>query len=374
MNVQYYTPMKHPSHPVPSGDRLMAQLLHRCLEICGHQVTLAAGPCTYDGIGDPLIQQRLRAAADAQTDSLLQHYAQGAAKPDLWFTYHVYHKAPDWIGPAVSRALSIPYVIAEASYASKAAALAWEMGARSAELSIRSADLVFSITSTDRDGIAHLLTPRQTHLDLPPFLDPAPYASFPPRSRHGDAPVELLTVAMMRAGDKLESYRRLAEYLQHCAQKNWRLSIVGDGPARKDVEKAMALLASGQVRFLGQIQEADLLRVYTQSDLFVWPAAGEAYGMAMLEAQAAGLPVIAGRGRGVEHVVCDGKTGFLTPDGDREAFAGVVDFLISDANARRQMGVAAAQFVRLERNLDSACEILRRGFDALSRPSLKARK
>jgi len=352
----------------------MAHLLHRCLEICGHQVTLAAGPCTYDGIGDPLIQQRLRAAADAQTDSLLQHYAQGAAKPDLWFTYHVYHKAPDWIGPAVSRALSIPYVIAEASYASKAAALAWEMGARSAELSIRSADLVFSMTRTDRDGIADLLTPRQLHLDLPPFLDPAPYAALP-RSRHQDgAPVELLTVAMMRTGGKLESYRRLAEYLQACAQKNWRLSIVGDGPSRNDVEQAMALLEPGRVRFLGQIQEADLLQVYLQSDLFVWPAAGEAYGMAMLEAQAAGLPVIAGRGRGVEHVVCDGKTGFLTPEGDAEAFAGVVDFLISDVIARRDMGAAAAAFVRTERNLDSACEILRRGFDALPRRPLKAHR
>ena len=38
-------------------------------------------------------------------------------RPDLWFTYHLYYKAPDWLGPRVAEALSIPYVVAEASVA-----------------------------------------------------------------------------------------------------------------------------------------------------------------------------------------------------------------------------------------------------------------
>ena len=63
-------------------------------------------------------------------------------------------------------------------------------------------------------------------------------------------------------------------------------------------------------------------------DLYLWPAINEAYGMAFLEAQAAGLPVVAGRTGGVPAVVADGVTGLLTPIGDAAAFAGAVARLL----------------------------------------------
>ena len=47
--------------------------------------------------------------------------AAPAAAPELWFTYHLYHKAPDWLGPRIAGALGIPYVVAEASFAPKQA-------------------------------------------------------------------------------------------------------------------------------------------------------------------------------------------------------------------------------------------------------------
>jgi len=56
-------------------------------------------------------------------ERLLAHYRAlpRAEQPALWFTYHLYHKAPDHIGPVVARQLGIPYVLAEASYAAKQA-------------------------------------------------------------------------------------------------------------------------------------------------------------------------------------------------------------------------------------------------------------
>lgn len=365
MNIHFYAPMKTPDHPSPSGDRLMARLLMRVLAAAGHQLALPSLVCAYDGAGAHRHQQQIRDLASALADRLLAGYAQGAAKPDIWFSYHVYHKSPDWIGPVVARALSIPYVIAEASYVTQAVA-GWELGARAAELAIRSADLIFSMTDVDKVGIAPLRTGRQLHLDLPPFLDPSPFYNLARVSRAQGEPVRLLAVAMMREGDKLESYRRLAAYLQCCKRQDWRLTIAGDGPARADVETALAPLGAGRVSYLGLVADAGMPQVYANADLFVWPAAGEAYGMAILEAQAAGLPVVAGRGRGVANVVCDGKTGFLTPDGDGEAFAGVVDFLIADAAARRETGAAAAHFVRAERSLDGAASILRHGLCMLA--------
>lgn len=364
MNIVFYAPMKPPDHPAPSGDRMMSRLLIRALTDCGHRVTLAPPVCAYEAAGDLQHQQAIHGLAAAAAESFIA--ASAAMRPDLWFSYHVYHKSPDWIGPAVARALRIPYVIAEASHAAKAANTGWAYGLRGAELAIRSAGLIFSMTALDRAGIAPLLSRRQLQLNLPPFLDTAPYAKLIRTPLAPGQPVRLLAAAMMRPGDKLESYRRLGEYLRRCTQQNWRLTVAGDGPARAGVEQALAPLGAGRINYLGQVEAAQMPGVYADADLFVWPAAGESYGMAMLEAQAAGLPVVAGRGLGVAEVVRDGQTGLLIPDGDGEAFAGVTDILIADAGLRRSMGDAAAQCVRRERSLDAAVQTLTRGLAMLA--------
>ena len=72
--------------------------------------------------------------------------------PSLWFTYHVYYKAPDWLGPAVSAALGIPYVIAEASYAEKRAGGPWAIGHEAAAEAIAHARLVLSPSRDDVAG------------------------------------------------------------------------------------------------------------------------------------------------------------------------------------------------------------------------------
>ncbi len=64
------------------------------------------------------------------------------------------------------------------------------------------------------------------------------------------------------------------------------------------------------------------------ADLFVWPAINEAFGMALLEAQACGTPVIAGASGGVPAIIADGETGWLSPPGDVAAFAADVDFAL----------------------------------------------
>jgi glycosyltransferase involved in cell wall biosynthesis len=77
------------------------------------------------------------------------------------------------------------------------------------------------------------------------------------------------------------------------------------------------------------------------ADLFVWPAVDEAIGMAFVEAQAAGLPVVAGRSPGVAAIVDDGRSGLLTPLDDA-AFADAVRRVIVDAALRARMAHAAS--------------------------------
>ncbi|HEY5599013.1 MAG TPA: glycosyltransferase, partial [Kiloniellales bacterium] len=80
----------------------------------------------------------------------------------------------------------------------------------------------------------------------------------------------------------------------------------------------------------------------------------EAYGMALLEAQAAGLPVLAGASGGVAAIVRDGLTGVLTPPGDTAAFAAAIAALLAAPERRRAMAAAALATVAAEHCLDRA--------------------
>ena len=76
--------------------------------------------------------------------------------------------------------------------------------------------------------------------------------------------------------------------------------------------------------------------------------------MAMLEGQASGLPVVAGRTGGVHSVVKDGQSGWLTPLGDAGAFAAAVQHLIENSGARQAFGGSAAARVATTQSLDAA--------------------
>ena len=129
---------------------------------------------------------------------------------------------------------------------------------------------------------------------------------------------------MMRPGAKLASYRLLADALATRSRSlpDWELVLVGDGTARGDVEAAFARfdVADPLRRLPGPPAEvASWLRA---SDLYVWPAIDEAFGMAFIEAQACGLPVIAGNGGGVSPASSRRiARGLLAPLGDAASFA-----------------------------------------------------
>ena len=145
MRIAYYAPLKAPTHPTPSGDRRMARLFIRALTAAGHSVDLASDFRAYDGSGDPQQQVRIREQGGHVARTLIEGWrAAPASAPELWFTYHVYHKAPDWLGPAVADGLGIPYVIAEASHAPKRRGGAWDLGYQAAAQAIGAAAVSYT--------------------------------------------------------------------------------------------------------------------------------------------------------------------------------------------------------------------------------------
>jgi glycosyltransferase involved in cell wall biosynthesis len=345
----------------------MARLLMKALDRAGYPPQLASELRTLDKAGHPQQQELIRQQSLREASRLIDHYQAlpEESRPCLWFTYHVYYKAPDWIGPRVAEALRIPYAVAEGSRAAKRAQGSWALGHAGAEAALDRADVIFVMTAHDREALQAARPPHQALVDLPPFLDlqdwPAPSAAFP----SGSEP-RLLTVAMMRKGDKLVSYGILAAALERLQHLPWSLDIVGDGEAREEIVQRFSPFAD-RVRFHGRIESrTDLKALYESADLFVWPAVNEAYGMVLLEAQAMGCTVLAGAYGGVASVVKHGETGTLTPPGDVAAYADALSALLQDRDRLRRLGADALRFVRRERDLDDAALRLRNALEPLT--------
>jgi glycosyltransferase involved in cell wall biosynthesis len=345
MRVLLHTPLKPPDSPTPSGDREMARGLARLLRRLGHRVVMPVLSRVAPGVPAAAAHLALERRARAHAARLIARWRalpQGHPERfDLWFTYHCYYRKPDWLGPLVTRSLGIPYVIAEASHAPRRAQGPTRLGHRAVERALAAADLVLTVNPRDLAGVRARLRPGAHQLRLPPFIDPAPFQTAARARTERNGPPVLLSVGMMRTRDKLESYRVLAKAFGLLKNKPWRAVLVGDGPARGEIEGLMAPFGE-RVRFAGAVPHADLPALYAASDLYLWPAINEAYGMAFLEAQAAGLPVVAGRTGGVPAVVAEGVTGLLTPIGDAAAFAAAVARLLDAPAERTRLGTAAA--------------------------------
>jgi glycosyltransferase involved in cell wall biosynthesis len=366
MKIAFYAPLKPPDHPVTSGDRNVARALIAALRLAGHDVEVAARFRSYDR-GDTERQARLRALGARLTERLLRRIEQ-IGPPDLWFTYHLYHKAPDWVGPHVADRLSIPYVVAEASHAPKQARGRWALGHEAAARALRRADLVLQPNPADSECVLPVLSAPDRLVSLPPFLDTAPFRAlkretsrrqFAERLGLDSAEPWLLTVAMMREDQKLLSYRCLAAALPGISDLPWRLILAGTGLAEAEVRSLFAPFGE-RIRWAGVLDRDDLLRLYKAADLYLWPAVKEAWGMAFLEAQAAGLPVVAGRSGGVPAVVADGESGLLAPEGDAFAFATAIRQLLLDPERRVAMGEAAARRIVREHDIAAAAAVLDR--------------
>ncbi|MBI2255769.1 MAG: glycosyltransferase family 4 protein [Proteobacteria bacterium] len=365
MKIAFYAPLKAPDHPDPSGDRTVGRLLLAALKRGGITPVLASRFRARLSGDSEAEQKKFAAKGHGLADKLIAKYRKlpKGERPRAWFTYHLYYKAVDWIGPRVAAALDIPYIVAEASHAPKRAGGPFAFSHAAAEAAIRQARAIFCLNPADKECL-HGIVAAKKLVDLPPFLDIDAFLGHhlrgPDRalgrlrlSQHyrldPDMPW-LLAVAMMRKGDKLASYKALAEALRHVTRA-YQLLVVGEGPARPEVEAAFAPIAK-RVAWLGQKPASELPEIYASADLFVWPAINEAFGMALLEAQACGTPVIAGASGGVPAMIADGETGWLSAPGDTAAFAADVDFalerelapvrLVTAAHARKFHDIAAA--------------------------------
>ena len=363
MKIGFYAPMKAPEHPSPSGDRTLARLLIEAMTQAGHDVRLMSRHRSIDISGDLENQRKIREQSTSEVARILDQLQNHSHSIDLWFTYHLFHKAPDWLGPKVCEKLDTPYVIAEASYAPKQKHGPWREGLSSTETALRRAAGIVSLNPRDQECIQPFLKPKAKQLSLLPFTN----ETASPSDHRGQLKQQLgrtfdidsqspwlVTVAMMRKGDKQRSFSMLAKALDAVTDLAWRLIIIGDGEATQPVKNAFASLGRERVYFTGQLTTDEVHPYLNAADLFVWPAINEAFGMSLLEAQRHALPVVAGHTDGTATIIENEHTGILTEPENTAAFSQAVRQLMQNPGLREHMGQNARQKFLSEHTLEGA--------------------
>jgi len=123
-----------------------------------------------------------------------------------------------------------------------------------------------------------------------------------------------------------------------------RLVFIGDGPAASDLRRQVHEVGlAEQVHFLGA--RRDIPKLLRALDVFVLPSHQEGLGLAIIEAMAAGLPVVATRAGGIPEVVIEGETGLLVEPGNPPELAEAIIHLLTNPDTRRQMGIKSRQRV-----------------------------
>lgn len=117
-----------------------------------------------------------------------------------------------------------------------------------------------------------------------------------------------------------------------------RAMIVGDGPAKKELEHMLP-----NAHFTGFVTGDELSRAYASSDVFLFPSETETFGNVTLEAMSSGLPCVVADATGSRSLVESGVNGFLAPPRDTEAFAECVANIMNDADLAHNMAKAARQ-------------------------------
>ncbi|AVL54982.1 glycosyltransferase family 1 protein [Roseobacter denitrificans] len=333
----------------------MARALLTALQMCDVKADVASLLQTRDGTGDAQVQAEKQTAASVEIDTLIPKGRQAGWR--FWITYHNYYKAPDLIGPAVARALNIPYLLVEATRARKRLSGPWADYAQAAEAASDAATVMFYLTARDEEALRDYAATGQKLIHLRPFL---PREDLPLVGRKERS---MLSVGMFRKGDKLASYRIIADTLAKLQTPDWRLEIAGDGPVRAEVEALFAPFGD-KVALLGALSAQGLQDAYARAAILFWPGVNEAFGMTYLEAQAAGMAVVAQDRPGVRDVLAPGAD-YPSPEAGSDALAARLDMLLEMPKLTMHLGAAARAHIGTHHLLSAAKATLETAIDEI---------
>ena len=259
-------------------------------------------------------------------------------RPDV---VHAHYAVPagDAVLRWVRRGNDVPLVVSVHGGDLSYAAARSERGRDVVSRVLRAADAVIANSEVTRRGIEQLTGP------LPALEVIHPGADVPEAVAERAPDPTLVTVAHLEPHKNQAAVIRALAALQH-RHPDLRYELIGKGPDRESLEQLAARLGVGdRVEFVGPLSHAAALERMARGHVHVMPSVHDAFGVAHVEAMAAGLPAIGGAGTGAEDIAAAGEGMILVPAGDDAALARAIDGLVSDTAERDRLGAAARRTV-----------------------------
>lgn len=342
MKIAFYCPFKPVDHPNPSGDREIARGIRDFFLEQGAQVLPLSDFRSRLFFRSPLGWARwLRALWKA-------YLLARRERPDIFFTYHLYYKAPDPIGYLLALWFRRPYYVFEGMYARKARRWGFWVGYLFSRGALSHARLIFSDKTEDASYLKEWFPPQKI-IYLPPSVDLSIFGRAnrsATRARLGLRLPTIVSVAMLRPDRKTEGVNFLLDCLSDLRLSGCDFQWVhaGDGQCLQEVRTRALALLGDRATFLGRCSSREVADLLGAGEFFAFPGLDEGFGLVYVEAQAAGLPVVAFDNGGIPDAVARGETALLTPVLDRAAYTAALRLLLENAAVREQMGRRARDF------------------------------
>jgi teichuronic acid biosynthesis glycosyltransferase TuaC len=291
----------------------------------------------------PLGRALDRLVAEAPLDLVHAHYAVPAGDAALSWLRGRRHEVP----------LVVSVHGGDLSYVAGRSA----RGARTVARVLHSADAVIANSEVTRRGIEDLTGPLERLRVIHPGADPPLAAA----GRHADP--TLVTVA------HLEHHKNQSNVIRALAalagrHPRLRYELIGKGPDREKLEQlSRSLGVEDRIAFLGALPHQAALGELGRCHVHVMPSIHDAFGVAHVEAMAAGLPAIGGEGTGAEDIAVAGEGMTLVSPGDVTALARAIERLVANEAERHRLGEAArrtaTEHFSWSRNADTTLALYR---------------
>jgi glycogen synthase len=203
---------------------------------------------------------------------------------------------------------------------------------------VRRADAVVVLTQRTAAALRADGVPAERIRVIPSGFEPALFAAAPDDALPGVGRPRVGYLGRLAPQKRVDLLVRAFTRMRTPA----RLVIVGDGRDRAAVRRLVAgSPAADRITLAGFVPHAAVPAVLSSLDVLVLPSEYEELGSVLVEAMAAGLPVVATRVDGIPEVVSDGETGVLVPPGDVDALAAALDRVAGDAGLRARLAACA---------------------------------
>lgn len=309
-------------HPSPHMVGLLDALAQRTC--CAVQVVYFRRGAPERRWGDPTGSLPYRfAAATKNAIGLLNVPAVlraiASVRADVWVVNTRYTTPETWAAVAFLNSASLPWVYMNEPLRPRG--VMGRIKSALVRLMLTEAAGVIGMGQEAKVNYAKLVAADKPLASIPYYLDLDEFLIRPiPPAPTEAAPVRFVTAAQMIARKGIDV---LLAACEHLPKAGWTLTLAGDGPQRTKLEQAFRhRWGSDRVRFLGEIPYAERASIFAGQHVFVFPSRWDGWGMAPVEAMAAGLPVIStDQVMSMREFIREGENGYLIASQDSIALA-----------------------------------------------------